>query len=145
MFSILNKEDCKNLEQMTSKTNKFSLNGYKTFAKCVHAYDGDTIHVVFKMPHSNEYNKWVIRMMGIDTPEIKSKNTNEKQLAVKARDFLRELMLDKIIIIECLDFDKYGRLLGNLFIEGSDISISNMMIEKGYAKAYDGGTKTTWE
>ena len=145
MFSTLNKDDCKNLEQMTSKTNKFSLNGYKTFAKCVHAYDGDTIHVVFKMPHSNEYNKWVIRMMGIDTPEIKSKNTNEKQLAVKARDFLRELILDKIIIIECLEFDKYGRLLGNLFIEGSDISISNMMIEKGYAKAYDGGTKTTWE
>ena len=145
MFSTLNKEDCKNLEQMTSKTNKFSLNGYKTFAKCVHAYDGDTIHVVFKMPHSNEYNKWVIRMMGIDTPEIKAKNTNEKQLAVKARDFLRELILDKIIIIECLDFDKYGRLLGNLFIEGNDISISNMMIEKGYAKAYDGGTKTKWE
>jgi len=145
MFSTLNKDDCKNLEQMTSKTNKFSLNGYKTFAKCVHAYDGDTIHVVFKMPHSNEYNKWVIRMMGIDTPEIKAKNTNEKQLAVKARDFLRELILDKIIIIECLDFDKYGRLLGNLFIEGNDISISNMMIEKGYAKAYDGGTKTKWE
>ena len=145
MFSTLNKEDCKNLEQMTSKTNKFSLNGYKTIAKCVHAYDGDTIHVVFKMPHSNEYNKWVIRMMGIDTPEIKAKNTNEKQLAVKARDFLRELILDKIIIIECLDFDKYGRLLGNLFIEGNDVSISNMMIEKGYAKAYDGGTKTKWE
>ena len=98
-----------------------------------------------KMPHSNEYNKWVIRMMGIDTPEIKAKNTNEKQLAVKARDFLRDLILDKIIIIECLDFDKYGRLLGNLFIEGNDISISNMMIEKGYAKAYDGGTKTKWE
>jgi len=145
MFSTLNKDDCKNLEQMTSKTNKFSLNGYKTFAKCVHAYDGDTIHVVFKMPHSNEYNKWVIRMMGIDTPEIKAKNTNEKQLAIKARDFLRELILDKIIIIECLDFDKYGRLLGNLFIEGNDISISNMMIEKGFAKAYDGGTKSTWD
>ena len=94
--------------------------------------------------NNNEYNKWVIRMMGIDTPEIKAKNTNEKQLAVKARDFLRELILDKIIIIECLDFDKYGRLLGNLFIEGNETSISNMMIEKGFAKAYDGGTKIKW-
>ena len=145
MSSTLNKDDCKHLEQFTSKTNKFSLNGYKTFAKCVHAYDGDTIHVVFKMPHSNEYNKWIIRMMGIDTPEIKAKNTNEKQLAVKARDFLRELILDKIIIIECLDFDKYGRLLGNLFIEGNETSISNMMIEKGFAKASDGGTKCSWD
>ena len=54
MFSTLNKEDCKLLEPMTAKTTKFSLNGYKTFAKCVHAYDGDTIHVVFKMPNSND-------------------------------------------------------------------------------------------
>ena len=84
-------------------------------------------------------------MMGIDTPEIKTKNTYEKQLAVKARDFLRELILDKIVVIECLDFDKYGRLLGNLYIEGNEMSISNMMIEKGFAKAYDGGTKSKWE
>ena len=145
MSTTLNKEDCKLFETLTSKTNKFSLNGYKTFAKCVHAYDGDTVHVVFKMPHSNDCYKWVIRIMGIDTPEIKAKNTYEKQLAVKARDFLRELILDKIIIIECLDFDKYGRLLGNLFIEGNEKSISNMMIEKGFAKAYDGGTKIKWE
>lgn len=144
MFSTLNKEDCKILADVTSKTTKFSLNGYKTFAKCVHAYDGDTIHVVFKMPNSNDCYKWVVRMMGIDTPEIKTKNTYEKQLAVKARDFLRELILDKIIIVECLEFDKYGRLLANIYIEGNDMSISTMMIEKGYAKAYDGGTKTKW-
>ena len=144
MFSTLNKDDCKLLETLTTKTNKFSLNGYKTFAKCVHVYDGDTVHVVFKMLSSNDCYKWVIRIMGIDTPEIKSKNTYEKQLAVKARDFLRELILDKFIIIECLDFDKYGRLLGNLYIEGNEKSISNMMIEKGFAKAYDGGTKVKW-
>jgi len=145
MSTTLNKDDCKLFETMTSKTNKFSLNGYKTFAKCVHVYDGDTVHVVFKMPSSNDCYKWVIRIMGIDTPEIKSKNTYEKQLAVKARDFLRNLILDKMIIIECLDFDKYGRLLGNLYIEGNEKSISNMMIEKGFAKAYDGGTKIKWE
>ena len=144
MCTTLNKDDCKLLETLTTKTNKFSLNGYKTFAKCVHAYDGDTVHVVFKMPSSNDCYKWVIRIMGIDTPEIKSKNKYEKQLAVKARDFLRELILDKFIIIECLDFDKYGRLLGNLYIEGNEKSISNMMIEKGFAKAYDGGTKVKW-
>lgn len=144
MFPTLNKDDCKILEQMTSKTNKFSLNGYKTFAKCVHVYDGDTIHVVFKMPNSNECYKWIIRMMGIDTPEIKTKNTYEKQLATKARDFLRNLILDKMIIVECLDFDKYGRLLGDLYIEGNEMSLSNQLIVKGYAKAYDGGTKSKW-
>ena len=144
VFSTLNKNDCQILEQMTSKTNKFSLNGYKTFAKCVHVYDGDTIHVVFKMPNSNECYKWIIRMIGIDTPEMKTKNTYEKQLAIKARDFLRNLILDKIIVIECLDFDKYGRLLGDIYSEGNDMSMSNQLIEKGYAKAYDGGTKSKW-
>jgi micrococcal nuclease len=145
MFSTLSKNDAQILEQMTSKTNKFSLSGYKTFAKCVHVYDGDTIHVVFKMPNSNECYKWIIRVIGIDTPEMKTKNTYEKQLAIKARDFLRNLLLDKIILIECLDFDKYGRLLGDIYVEGNEMSISNQLIEKGFAKAYDGGTKIKWD
>ena len=145
MFATLNKDDAQMLSQFTSKTNKFSLNGYKTFAKCVHVYDGDTIHVVFKMPNSNECYKWIVRVMGIDTPEMKTKNTYEKQLATKARDFLRNLILDKIVLVECLDFDKYGRLLGDIYCEGNEMSISNQLIEKGYAKSYDGGTKSKWD
>jgi micrococcal nuclease len=141
MYSRLNKNDYDILNQFTSKTSKFSLNGYRTHAKCVHVYDGDTVHVVFKMPNSNECYKWIIRLIGIDTPEIKSKNANEKNAAIIARDFLKGQILDKIIIIECLDFDKYGRLLGELYIEGNETSLSKQLIEKGYAKAYDGGTK----
>ena len=140
----LNKEDCKLLETHSSKTNKFSLNGYRTYAKCVHVYDGDTVHVVFKMPNSNECHKWIIRLMGIDTPEMKSKNTAEKTKAIQCRDYLRSKILDKIIILDCLDFDKYGRLLGNVFIEGIEKSISQDLIDSGMAKAYDGGTKEGW-
>jgi|TARA_B110000305_G_C18950256_1_gene408014 micrococcal nuclease len=143
-ISRLDKDDCQILEQFTYNTNKFSLNGYKTYAKCVHVYDGDTIHIVFKMPNSSECYKWVIRIIGIDTPEIRTKNLYEKQLGFQARDFLRELILNKIIIVDCLDFDKYGRLLGDLYIEGNELSISKQMIEKGYAKLYDGGTKSKW-
>jgi len=137
----LNKEDCKLLETISIKTAKFTLNGYKAYAKCVYVYDGDTVHIVFKQPHSTECFKWVIRLSGIDTPEMKSKNVNEKQAAVASRDFLRNLILDKIIIVECGNFDKYGRLLGELYLEGNPVSLSKQMIEKGYAKAYDGGTK----
>ena len=46
-MSTLNKDDCHLLNTFTSKTNKFTLDGYKTYAKCVKVYDGDTIHVVF--------------------------------------------------------------------------------------------------
>ena len=140
----LNKDDCNILVNYTHKTNKFSLNGYKTYAKCVHVYDGDTVHVVFRQPNNNECYKWIIRLVGIDTPEIKSKNTAEKEKAVIIRDYLRGLILDKIIILDCLEFDKYGRLLGNIYIEGSEISISQNLIDKGYAKAYNGGTKELW-
>ena len=141
MSNILNKEDCKLFEAANTKTAKFTLKGYKTYAKCVYVYDGDTVHIVFKQPHSTECFKWIIRMNGIDTPEMKSKNANEKQAAVAARDFLRGLILDKIIIVECGDFDKYGRLLGEIYLEGNPVSLSKQMIENGHAKAYDGGTK----
>ena len=140
----LNKEDCKLLEIHSSKTNKFSLNGYKTYAKCVYVYDGDTVHVVFKMPNSSECFKWVIRMMGIDTPEMKTKNLPEKAKAVQSRDFLKGKILDKVVILDCLEFDKYGRLLGNIFLEGEEQSLSQQMIANGHAKAYDGGTKEGW-
>ena len=143
-MATLNKDDCQLLNTFTSKTNKFTLDGYKTYAKCVKVYDGDTIHVVFKMPNNNECYKWVIRVNGVDTPEIRTRNKYEKTLGYKARDYLRSLILDKIIILQCLDFDKYGRLLGELYIEGNEKSISNQMIEQGHARAYDGGTKSKW-
>jgi micrococcal nuclease len=141
---MLNKEDCKLLESLSSKTPKFTLKGNKTYAKCVYVYDGDTIHVVFKTPNSNECFKWVVRMNGIDTPEMKSKNAAEKKAAVIARDFLKNKILDKIIIVDCLDFDKYGRLLAEVFVEDNPVSLSQQMIECGHAKAYDGGTKEGW-
>lgn len=141
---MLNKEDCKLLETTNIKTSKFTLLGHKTYAKCVYVYDGDTIHVVFKMPNTNECYKWVIRMNGIDTPEMKSKNIAEKKAAVIARDFLKEQILDKIVIVDCMEFDKYGRLLAEVYSEGIEVSLSHQMIEKGYAKAYDGGTKAGW-
>ncbi len=140
----LDKNDCKLLETYSTKTNKFSLNGYKTYAKCVHVYDGDTIHVVFKLHNTGECHKWIIRLIGIDTPEIKSKNPSEKQKAIQTRDYLRSKILDKIIILDCLDFDKYGRLLGYIFLEGYEKSINQELIDNGFAKAYDGGTKEGW-
>ena len=145
-MSSLDKNDCKLLEQYSSKTNKFTLNGHKTYAKCVHVYDGDTIHAVFKLPNSNECHKWVIRLMGIDTPEMKSKNAAEKAKATETRDYLKKMILDKIIVLDCLEFDKYGRLLANIYLEGTpgEKSMNQTLIDNGYAKAYDGGTKEGW-
>lgn len=144
----LNKVDFAFLEdsKYNTKTEKFSLNGYKTFGKCVHVYDGDTVHIILRLPNSDACCKWIVRMMGIDTPEMKSKNAVEKQKAKEAQAFLAKLILNKIIYVECLDFDKYGRLLGNLYLGMNEPkSLNQVMIDNGFAKAYDGGHKKGWD
>lgn len=117
--------------------NYFSLNGLTKTAKVVKVYDGDTITVIFQ--HKDEYNKWNCRIYGIDTAEIKTKNPEEKKAGLAAKDFLKNIILEKIVTIECLDFDKYGRLLINLFY--NDKNIMKLMIENNYGKSYFGGTK----
>ncbi len=131
------------LTHHTIVTPKFTLENKCVVGKCVYVYDGDTVHVVFRIPNLNDQAyKWVIRLTGIDTPEMKSKNPVEKAAAVRARDFLRGEILHKIVVVECGEFDKYGRLLGNIYI--NDVCMNVKMIELGHAKAYDGGTKTVW-
>ena len=129
----LNNIDC-------SKISKFSLNGNSYMAKVVSVYDGDTITVVFKF--ADTFYKWNCRLDGIDTPEMKSKNPLEKAEATKARDFLREKISGKVVTISCGNFDKYGRLL--VSIEYDNENMNTLMIEKGFAKTYSGGTKEEW-
>ena len=116
----------------------FSFNGIRTIAKVVKVYDGDTITIIFE--YNGKMIKYSCRIFGIDTPEIRSQNPEERKLAYEARDFLRSLILNKIVHIELLKFDKYGRLLINVFTESSQ-NISDIMIEKKYAKPYFGGKK----
>jgi endonuclease YncB( thermonuclease family) len=84
----------------------------------------------------------LIRVAGIDTPEIKGKCEREILLAKEARNFLRE-MLGKVHSIQLIKArrDKYFRINARVFADGIDIS--EFMINKGYAVRYDGGTKTT--
>lgn len=119
---------------------KFSLEDQVFDAKVIKVYDGDTVTVVFKF--NGEYYKWLCRLDGIDTPELKTSIKEEKQEAVKARDFLIEKIFNKIVQIHCGDFDKYGRLLCKIFYE--NVNINELMIQDGYAVAYFGGTKNIW-
>jgi micrococcal nuclease len=133
------------LLKCSKKTPNFSFDGQTFVCKCVSVYDGDTITVAFK-PYSTEYFKFHIRLAGIDTPEVRTKNPEEKKQGLLVRDFLRKLILDKLVIIKCGKFDKYGRLLADVFQydkQGKEMlpSINDLLIEKKYAYSYDGGTK----
>lgn len=128
-------------------TPEFSLNGSLKHAKVVKVYDGDTIHVVFQ--HFDRLFRWNCRICNIDTPELRTKNNHEKQLGYIVRDKLIKMLQDKMVTVKCYDFDKYGRLLIDVYMpdEYKDHDyqlLSEWMVEHHMAFQYDGGTKKKW-
>ncbi len=106
------------------------------------AYDGDTILTQFKpVP---ELPRVSLRINGIDTPEIRGKCETEKKQAILARDTLNHEIQGKMIKVEPLKWDKYGgRIVANVTLpDGRDVS--QMMLDLGLARPYNGGTKTSW-
>ena len=106
-------------------------------------YDGDTCYI--EVPEFPEnLRKMSIRILGIDTPEIKGKCVEEKELALKGRELANLLFREaKEIEYRDLDWDKYGgRLLSNVYLDGE--LYSQMLIDAGLARPYDGGTKESW-
>lgn len=121
----------------------FSLAGYSTKATVVSCYDGDTITCAFGLPEAEHLRyRWKCRIDGIDTPEVRTRNLKEKEHGYKARDRLRGLILHKEVDLVCGDFDKYGRVLVGVFIDGRNVT--DILIEEELAFAYDGGTKKVW-
>jgi len=86
---------------------------------------------------------------GVDTPEKRTRNLEEKELGIHATNWLKEKLEDTIAGDDELSIrtelvggvGKYGRLLGWLYIGDSDVSLNEQMIDEGYAWEYDGGTK----
>lgn len=129
------------LIDQTMATPLFSLNGRNFAAKCLKVYDGDTCHMVINF--NNEFHRFRCRLNGIDTAEIKSKDIEEKAKAQDAKKYLSDLILDKIVTIQCGNFDKYGRLLVDIFqsVHNQDEHINKKLIDDGYARPYFGGKK----
>ena len=110
--------------------------------------DGDTIDVTIDLGF-DLYKKERVRVAGVDTPEKRTRNLEEKELGIHATNWLKEKLDgaisgddDLVIRTELVGgVGKYGRLLGWLYIGDSALSLNEQMIEEGYACAYDGGTK----
>ena len=110
--------------------------------------DGDTIDVIIDLGFDLS-KKERVRVAGVDTPEKRTRNLEEKALGIDATNWLKEKLEgailgddDLIIRTELVGgMGKYGRLLGWLYIGDSPISLNEQMITEGYAHAYDGGTK----
>ena len=110
--------------------------------------DGDTIDVTIDLGF-DLYKKERVRVAGIDTPEKRTRDLEEKELGIDATNYLKEKLEDTIAGDEELTIrtelkggmGKYGRLLGWLYIGEDALSLNEVMINEGYAWEYDGGTK----
>jgi len=110
--------------------------------------DGDTIDVTIDLGFDLT-KKERVRVAGIDTPEKRTRDLEEKALGIDATNWLKEKLTntirgdDELVIRTELrgGVGKYGRLLGWLYSGESNVSINEQMIQLGYAWAYDGGTK----
>ena len=106
--------------------------------------DGDTIDADIDLGFDISLTKR-IRLAGIDTPESRTKNLKEKALGLESKEWMKKTLAgakDILIKTELPDStEKYGRIIGHLFINGQETSLNNQMITSGYALAYDGGTK----
>jgi micrococcal nuclease len=102
--------------------------------------DGDTVDIVLDLGF-DVYRKERVRINRVDTPESNSKDATEKKLAIEAKNYVSTWMINqKKIRIKTFKDDKYGRLLGELYGD-EDVCLSDLLINGGYAWAYDGGTK----
>lgn len=106
--------------------------------------DGDTIDVDIDLGFNVSFSQRV-RLAGIDTPESRTSDKAEKVLGLESKEYLKQRIKDaKDIIIKTEKPDsseKYGRILGWLYIDGDTVSVNDHMIENGYAWGYLGDTK----
>lgn len=143
-------------------TPQFSMKGMKTWARLVDVYDGDTVTLI--IPLKGEFARFQCRLSGIDTCEMKSADPKNKETAICARNRLLQLsgchleatktvtrkqiqaaLCEQIVVvwISCHEFDKYGRLLVDLY--SSDrldaVLFAKVLIEEKLAYVYTGESK----
>lgn len=107
----------------------------------VKVYDGDTFTIASLLPHYEDSPVYRvhIRMLGIDSPELKSTNVGEKRIAKDAQTALSNLILGKWVKLRDTGNDKYGRLLANVYL--GNLHVNQWMLDNDWAVEYDGGTK----
>ena len=121
---------------------------YTYKAKLDRVIDGDTIDVNIDLGFDISVHKR-IRLAGIDTPESRTRDLEEKKRGLASKARLIELLDKGDLVVESKDVGKYGRVLGVLHIYPKDldlpINVNDRLVEEGYATEYLGGKKKTKE
>ena len=117
--------------------------GTVTVSKVISVYDGDTFRVDIDSLPPIVGKNIPIRLNGVDTPEIRGKCEYEKDLAIKARDFVRNKLANaKEIKLNNLQRGKYFRVVANVMVDG--VSLEQELLDNELAYKYTGGKKSSW-
>ena len=130
-----------------NKLKKLEYNDFNKFiipiqyGKVIKVYDGDTITIGFYL--YDNYYRQSVRLKRVDTPELRSSNYIESEAAAYVKNKLQEKIMDKIIYLYDIDYDKYGRILAeiNLIESKKNININDWLLNNNYGVPYYGGKK----
>ena len=113
--------------------------------KIVKVVDGDTIDIEIDLGFSLT-KKERCRVAGIDTPECRTRNKEEKQYGQAAKVYMTGLLKNaKELKVRTEKDGKYGRMLGWFYADDNELSLNEQMVVDGYAWSYDGGTKREFD
>ena len=107
----------------------------------IKVYDGDTITIAGRLPYpESPLYRFQVRLLGIDSPEIKGKTDKEKEAAHKSQHALESLVLNKTVLLREISTEKYGRILANVYLvtDTEELLVNKWMLANGHAVPYDG-------
>jgi micrococcal nuclease len=115
---------------------------YEYYCEVTKIIDGDTLDVDIDLGFATKLTKQRIRMLGIDTPESRTRDLEEKSRGLLSKEFLINLCpVGSKIRLHSHGKGKFGRILGEIFTPEGEVSINKQMCDEGYAVEYYGGSK----
>lgn len=127
------------LNSTCENTTIFSFENLKFLGKVVSVHDGDTCNINFYF--NDKLTQYTFRMLGYDSPEVRTTCEIEKKFGLISKNILEQLVLDKIVLVHCGNFDKYGRILTKLYVKtknDDEICINDFMINNHLGVEYNG-------
>ena len=118
---------------------------YKYRVEVTRVVDGDTVDVDIDLGFGMTYKKQRVRMMGIDTPESRTRDLEEKFYGLESKKYLVDLLDGATVTLVSHDKGKFCRILGELFLGESNLSVNQIMIENYHAVPYFGQSKDKTE
>ena len=118
---------------------------YRYNVEVTRIVDGDTVDVDIDLGFGMVYKKQRVRMMGIDTPESRTRDLEEKFYGLASKAHLTKLLKEQKVQLQSHDKGKFGRILGELFVGNSSFSINQQMIKDCHAVPYFGQSKEDTE